>query len=151
IADLEKLLAKYNADMKDPIHLPSSQMARSLGQTTNELLSLALSQDGKLHVPGRDTPLGTVGEVRDYVKGQFRGREAKGGPGTVQTPVMIRPDRKAEAGTLCSVARLCIEQGFSRVLLQVVKLSIKEGKEEGKLEDGLLELVVPHWRRPDSF
>lgn len=117
---------------------PVSHMAKPIDPEDAEPLLLTLSAGGEWEVTGREEPLASLAELRQYLKDQYAVLEKKATPGKVQTAVALRPDRNARVGPLYQAAQQASSQGFPRVFVQVPRSTSGEGR---------LELLLPHWRR----
>ncbi|OAI47583.1 hypothetical protein AYO44_01515 [Planctomycetaceae bacterium SCGC AG-212-F19] len=126
----------------DPVKLPMAREGKPIDPKATDILVLTLNHESVIAVPGRNEPLSTFAELQDYLKEQFATRQKQAGAGQVKTALVVRADTKAEVMALYHVAQLGAAVGFPRVFVQVLRTPKDEGR---------LELVVPHWRRPESF
>jgi uncharacterized protein (TIGR03067 family) len=122
-------------------HLPRSAQAKPIDPQATDILRLDLTREGRVPLPGKE-PLATLAEIRHHLKDQFTARMNEKGPGQVKTAVVLWPEKDAQVLAFYEVAQAAVAQGFPKVLVQVERMPGEAGR---------LELVLPHWRRPDSF
>jgi biopolymer transport protein ExbD len=122
--------------------LATSRMAKPIDPTDTDVLYLNISGEGGIEVPGGKAPLSTPTEIGNQLKEQFATREKTAGRGQVKTAVVARADKNAPVMQLYRVAQLAVSAGFPKVFVQVRRKAPEEGR---------LELILPHWRRPESF
>jgi uncharacterized protein (TIGR03067 family) len=133
----EKTLDKLLERIQPPI----SRMAKPIDPKAADILYLSLNEQSWVEIGGGET-LKTQSELRYFLKEQFAAKVRELGPGKVKTVVVLRPDKNAEVLPLYQVAQHSLAQGFPKVFVQVLRTPAEEGR---------LELVLPHWRRPESF
>jgi uncharacterized protein (TIGR03067 family) len=141
--------AEFESRLED-IMLPASSSAQPLDGKEKSRLVLSVDQEGGLIVFGKERSLTDPKDIAAHWKKQFAKLERLGEKGKVETPVVVRADRRAEYGKIHNHLRLCWDQGFRKFELRALgvaeargenseKVSILEAFERGDLRPGSLE------------
>jgi biopolymer transport protein ExbD len=95
-------------------------MAKPMNKDITDVLYLNINEKGQLEVVGREQPLSDFGQIKNFLRTEFRNREVVAGPGKVNTSVIIRADRNAEYKLVYQILRQCKEQGFRKMQLRAM-------------------------------
>ncbi|HEV2948154.1 MAG TPA: biopolymer transporter ExbD, partial [Gemmataceae bacterium] len=82
--------------VNESIKLPVAQMAQPMKKDITDVLYLNVNDKGQIEVVGREQPLSDFGQIKNFLRTEYRNREILAGPGKVNTSVIIRADRNAE-------------------------------------------------------
>ena len=106
--------------VNENIKLPVAQMAQPMKKDITDVLYLNVNDKGQIEVVGREQPLSDFGQIKNYLRTEYRNREILSGPGKVNTSVIIRADRNAEYRLVYQILRQCKEQGFRKMQLRAM-------------------------------
>jgi biopolymer transport protein ExbD len=106
--------------VNENIKLPVAQMAQPMKKDITDVLYLNINDKGQIEVVGSDQPLGDFGQIKNYLRKEYRNREVVAGPGKVNTTVIIRGDRNSQYGLIFQILRQCKEQGFRKMQLRAM-------------------------------
>lgn len=106
--------------VNENIKLPVAQMAQPMKKDITDVLYLNINDKGQIEVVGRDQPLGDFGQIKNFLRTEYRNREVVAGPGKVNTTVIIRGDRNSQYGLIFQILRQCKEQGFRKMQLRAM-------------------------------
>jgi biopolymer transport protein ExbD len=107
--------------VNENIKLPVAQTAQPMKKDITDVLYLNVNAKGQLEVIGKDQPLTDMGQIKAYLRTEYRNREVIAGPGKVNTSVIIRADRNAEYKLVYQIMRQCKEQGFHKMQLRAMQ------------------------------
>jgi uncharacterized protein (TIGR03067 family) len=146
---VKKLVASWETALENllqHITLPVSRQARPIDPKAGDVVYLDISNQVGVQAPWRKEFIPTLRELRPHLKEQFLAREKQAGAGQVKTALVLRADKDAEVMPLYETAQVGLAEGFPRVFVQVNRVAAPGDPREGRLE-----LVLPHWKRPESF
>ena len=106
--------------VNESIKLPVAQTAQPMKKDITDVLYLNVNDKGQIEVVGREQPLSDFGQIKNYLRTEYRNREILSGPGKVNTSVIIRADRNAEYRLVYQILRQCKEQGFRKMQLRAM-------------------------------
>jgi len=106
--------------VNESIKLPVAQMAQPMKKDITDVLYLNVNEKGQIEVVGREQPLSDFGQIKNFLRTEYRNREILAGPGKVNTSVIIRADRNAEYRLVYQILRQCKEQGFRKMQLRAM-------------------------------
>src|SRR5260370_34162322 len=106
--------------VNENIKLPVAQMAQPMKKDITDVLYLNINDKGQIEVVGREQPLGDFGQIKNFLRTEYRNREVVAGPGKVNTTVIIRGDRNSQYGLIFQILRQGKEQGFRKIKLQAI-------------------------------
>ncbi len=106
--------------VNENIKLPVAQMAQPMKKDITDVLYLNINDKGQIEVVGQPQPLGDFGQIKDFLRREYRNREVVAGPGKVNTTVIIRGDRNSQYGLIFQILRQCKEQGFRKMQLRAM-------------------------------
>jgi biopolymer transport protein ExbD len=106
--------------VNENIKLPVAQMAQPMKKDITDVLYLNVNDKGQIEVVGREQPLSDFGQIKNFLRTEYRNREILSGPGKVNTSVIIRADRNAEYRLVYQILRQCKEQGFRKMQLRAM-------------------------------
>jgi biopolymer transport protein ExbD len=106
--------------VNESIKLPVAQMAQPMKKDITDVLYLNVNDKGQIEVVGREQPLSDFGQIKNFLRTEYRNREILAGPGKVNTSVIIRADRNAEYRLVYQILRQCKEQGFRKMQLRAM-------------------------------
>jgi biopolymer transport protein ExbD len=106
--------------VNESIKLPVAQMAQPMKKDITDVLYLNVNEKGQIEVVGREQPLSDFGQIKNFLRIEYRNREILAGPGKVNTSVIIRADRNAEYRLVYQILRQCKEQGFRKMQLRAM-------------------------------
>src|SRR5260370_36028620 len=105
-------------ELNESVILPLRGMAQSVKKDITGVLYLNSNDQGHIEVVGQPQPLGDFGQIKDFLRREYRNREVVAGPGKVNTTVIIRGDRNSQYGLIFQILRQCKEQGFRKMQLR---------------------------------
>jgi len=106
--------------VNESIKLPVAQMAQPMKKDITDVLYLNVNEKGQIEVVGREQPLSDFGQIKNFLRTEYRNREILAGPGKVNTSVIIRADRNSEYRLVYQILRQCKEQGFRKMQLRAM-------------------------------
>jgi biopolymer transport protein ExbD len=106
--------------VNESIKLPVAQMAQPMKKDITDVLYLNVNEKGQIEVVGREQPLSDFGQIKNFLRIEYRNREILAGAGKVNTSVIIRADRNAEYRLVYQILRQCKEQGFRKMQLRAM-------------------------------
>lgn len=113
------LVANFTMEqVNQDIVLPDASQAKLPDKTETDVLYLNLDAKGHLMVPGHEEPKTTIPEIRTYLQGEFREREAiaktRGEKGSGSTVIIIRGHRDSDFAPVFNILREAKQAGFKK-------------------------------------
>src|SRR6266851_2123128 len=86
-----------------------------------DVLYLNINAKGQLEVVGKEQPLNDFGQIKNFLRTEYRNREVVAGPGKVNTSIIIRADQTTEYKLVYQILRQCKEQGYRKMQLRAIQ------------------------------
>ena len=110
-----------SGQVNESIKLPVAQMAQPMKKDITDVLYLNINAKGQLEVVGKEQPLNDFGQIKNFLRTEYRNREVVAGPGKVNTSIIIRADLNTEYKLVYQILRQCKEQGFRKMQLRAIQ------------------------------
>jgi biopolymer transport protein ExbD len=110
-----------SSQVNESIKLPVAQMAQPMKKDITDVLYLNINAKGQLEVVGKEQPLSDFGQIKNFLRTEYRNREVVAGPGKVNTSIIIRADQNTEYKLVYQILRQCKEQGFRKMQLRAIQ------------------------------
>jgi len=107
--------------VNENIKLPVAQAAKPMNKDITDVLYLNINDKGQIEVVGKEQPLTDFGQIKNFLRTEYRNREVVAAPGPVNTSVIIRADQNAEYKLVYQILRQCKEQGFRKMQLRAIQ------------------------------